>query len=241
MKNGTWSKPSISCALSECYEEGRSRAYVGHRMCTSSGRQCQRWDTQEPQRHRFRKSEMFPDYSIQLADAFCRDPEGVKGFPWCFTTDPDKKWETCDIQKCSDIIIMDGSCGPLPAEPDDDKEHDIDEKKENKDEENKEKEEVDSKDKMDEDDGGGKDSLPICSSGHDLFQMQKDYRIRGKVINEKLLRSVVQCATLCSQVRLCRALTYRSSSKSCILHGGKDFTMIENRGYKAGVKACDNT
>ena len=58
---------------------------------------------------------MFPDYSIQLADAFCRDPEGAKGFPWCFTTDPNKKWEPCDIQKCSDIIVMDGSCGPLPA------------------------------------------------------------------------------------------------------------------------------
>ncbi|XP_060605555.1 DNA ligase 1-like [Ruditapes philippinarum] len=71
---------------------------------------------------------------------------------------------------------------------------------EDKDEENKENGgKVDSRDEMIEDGGGGKDYLRICSSGYDFFQMQEDYRIRGIVINEKQLRSVVQCATLRAQ------------------------------------------
>ena len=53
---------------------------------------------------------MFPDYTIAMAEMFCRDPDGVKGAPWCFTTDPDRKWEFCDVRECFGIVVSDGNC-----------------------------------------------------------------------------------------------------------------------------------
>ena len=36
---------------------------------------------------------------------YCRNvqsnPECDEGWPWCFTTDPDKRWDYCEIPKCS--------------------------------------------------------------------------------------------------------------------------------------------
>ena len=29
----------------------------------------------------------------------CRNPDGDSG-PWCYTTDPDKRWEYCDVPVC---------------------------------------------------------------------------------------------------------------------------------------------
>lgn len=53
---------------------------------------------------------MFPDYSVAMAESFCRDPDGVKGAPWCYTTDTGKKWEFCEIQECSMMLVSEGDC-----------------------------------------------------------------------------------------------------------------------------------
>ena len=55
---------------------------------------------------------MFPDFSISVAEGFCRDPNGSKGAPWCLTTDPDKKWEFCGVKMCSLLEVHDNFCGP---------------------------------------------------------------------------------------------------------------------------------
>merc|ERR1719352_1852231 len=31
---------------------------------------------------------------------FCRNPAGKKDKPWCFTVDPAKKWEYCEVPEC---------------------------------------------------------------------------------------------------------------------------------------------
>ena len=31
---------------------------------------------------------------------FCRNPDGEPKGPWCYTTDPDERWEYCDIPGC---------------------------------------------------------------------------------------------------------------------------------------------
>uniref|UniRef100_A0A7S1G0X7 Kringle domain-containing protein n=1 Tax=Corethron hystrix TaxID=216773 RepID=A0A7S1G0X7_9STRA len=72
--------------------------YRGVRNVTKSGLQCQRWDEQAPQKHsRTRKN--FPESN--LIENYCRNPDDETGGAWCYTTDPNKRWEYCDIPNCT--------------------------------------------------------------------------------------------------------------------------------------------
>ena len=66
---------------------------------TVSGRSCQRWDSQSPHRHRNDKARKFPDNTVSDAANFCRNPDNGSG-PWCYTTDPDQRWEYCEVPPC---------------------------------------------------------------------------------------------------------------------------------------------
>ncbi|CAD5120321.1 DgyrCDS8898 [Dimorphilus gyrociliatus] len=68
---------------------------------TTSGRDCQRWDSQEPHPHDY-TAEDFPEYSLKEASNYCRNPEEEEDGPWCFTQDPDVEWEICSVPKCHD-------------------------------------------------------------------------------------------------------------------------------------------
>ena len=35
---------------------------------------------------------------------YCRNPEGRGKHPWCYTTDPNMRWEYCNVPNCSSII-----------------------------------------------------------------------------------------------------------------------------------------
>ncbi|KAL5253738.1 hypothetical protein ACHWQZ_G013495 [Mnemiopsis leidyi] len=35
---------------------------------------------------------------------YCRNPTSASGGPWCYTTDPNTRWEYCDIPKCSQDV-----------------------------------------------------------------------------------------------------------------------------------------
>uniref|UniRef100_A0A4W4FYN9 Kringle domain-containing protein n=1 Tax=Electrophorus electricus TaxID=8005 RepID=A0A4W4FYN9_ELEEL len=37
-----------------------------------------------------------------LESNYCRNPDGDSAGPWCYTTDPEKRWENCDIQDCTE-------------------------------------------------------------------------------------------------------------------------------------------
>ncbi|KAL4222709.1 hypothetical protein ACF0H5_018750 [Mactra antiquata] len=212
--NGTWSKPSISCALSECYVPGRSEKYIGHRLCTGSGRLCQRWDSQVPHRHRFQHSHMFPDQTVALAEAFCRDPDGSKGAPWCFTSDPEKKWEFCDVTSCLDIEQYDGSCSAKP-------------RKQSTDTINN------------DDDSQVRKSINDSTCSNQIrYDIYKDYRLRSKVLQERITRSILECTSLCSIMTSCIATTYRADDRKCSLHVGKEMTFVKSRGHKSCIKDC---
>ena len=88
------------CQEEECKTHIRGMAYSGDVSVTKSGRTCQRWDSQEPHTHKEDDLADFPDASIADAANFCRNPKDREDGPWCFTTDPSKKWEYCDIEVC---------------------------------------------------------------------------------------------------------------------------------------------
>lgn len=49
---------------------------------------------------------------------YCRNPDGEPR-PWCFTTDPNKRWEFCDIPRCGKsgchLVLGGPACSALGA------------------------------------------------------------------------------------------------------------------------------
>ncbi|XP_046363077.1 plasminogen-like [Haliotis rufescens] len=105
-----WSQVDISCNnLTTCYHRIGSRlVYGGTTANTWSGRTCQKWRKKRPHRHgygqdiNFSRTSLAGAESIKDVSNFCRDPGAMKGSGklWCYTTDPDKRWEECNIPKC---------------------------------------------------------------------------------------------------------------------------------------------
>jgi len=74
--------------------------YIGCQSYTESGRACQKWADQYPQKHSFVESW----YSERhLGDHFfCRNPDGDTTI-WCYTTDPTVRWEWCEPRETTAI------------------------------------------------------------------------------------------------------------------------------------------
>jgi len=64
---------------------------------TRTGITCQKWDSQSPHEHVY-TSAKYP--SSGLVENFCRNPDSEPEGPWCYTNDPDKRWEYCQISEC---------------------------------------------------------------------------------------------------------------------------------------------
>jgi integrin beta 3 len=87
--------PQMPCKLTDPGTE-----YVGSVSVTKSGKTCQRWSSQSPHSHHM-TADMFPDKSIDSAANYCRNPDNEDEGVWCYTTDPNKRWEFCDVPKCN--------------------------------------------------------------------------------------------------------------------------------------------
>ncbi|XP_054578190.1 plasminogen isoform X2 [Eptesicus fuscus] len=88
------------CDIPECEEECMhcsGENYEGTISRTMSGLECQAWDSQTPHAHGYLPAK-FP--SKNLKRNYCRNPDGEPR-PWCFTTDPNKRWELCNIPRCT--------------------------------------------------------------------------------------------------------------------------------------------
>ncbi|KAI8496088.1 hypothetical protein Bbelb_259290 [Branchiostoma belcheri] len=87
------------CDVPRCSRcpEGDARPYRGTVSVTSSGRTCQRWDSQTPHRHDEHTPSNYP--SSGLERNYCRNPDGDSRV-WCFTTDPKILYEYCDVPAC---------------------------------------------------------------------------------------------------------------------------------------------
>lgn len=102
--------------LLECKRSRLGRDYRGSVTQTGTGRECQRWDSQSPHPHG-QEDKNFPDRSMSAAENQCRNPDGVAGGPWCYTTDPDVRWEYCKVPVCSDHEYCDDpvNCAAHPC------------------------------------------------------------------------------------------------------------------------------
>ena len=73
--------------------------YNGNISVTVEGILCQPWEGNTPD---------FLTYinlnDVQAAKNFCRDPNGNLDGAWCYTTDPDKRWDYCNC----DMGLMPG-------------------------------------------------------------------------------------------------------------------------------------
>ena len=67
--------------------------YTGYTNITETGRTCQRWGRQYPHTHGYG--------FLYTEENYCRNWNDEEDRPWCYTTDPDTRWELCDIPMCS--------------------------------------------------------------------------------------------------------------------------------------------
>ena len=79
----------LTSASSDC-QTGDGKDYKGEIDKTVSGKDCQKWTEQKPQKHKFEK---VGEHN------FCRNPDDHEAV-WCYTTDKSKRWELCDVPKC---------------------------------------------------------------------------------------------------------------------------------------------
>ncbi|KAA8590191.1 hypothetical protein FQN60_014125 [Etheostoma spectabile] len=83
------------CSQVECMN-CNGEDYRGPMDHTESGKECQRWDLDDPHKHLYHPKR-YPDKGLD--DNYCRNPDG-RHRPWCFTTDPNTHWEYCNIKVC---------------------------------------------------------------------------------------------------------------------------------------------
>ena len=66
--------------------------YRGKKTQTRTGKTCQAWASQSPQKHGNTPAKK-PTNGLE--GNLCRNPDGGDTI-WCYTTDPKKRWEYCD-------------------------------------------------------------------------------------------------------------------------------------------------
>uniref|UniRef100_A0A3Q1I407 Plasminogen n=1 Tax=Acanthochromis polyacanthus TaxID=80966 RepID=A0A3Q1I407_9TELE len=94
--NTRWEHCNVSSCTEDCmYCSGED--YRGKSSTTENGFTCQRWDSQKPHNHGYNPSALPEKY---LEENYCRNPDGDPR-PWCFTTNPSKRWDFCSIPRCT--------------------------------------------------------------------------------------------------------------------------------------------
>ncbi|KAI8509455.1 hypothetical protein Bbelb_133030 [Branchiostoma belcheri] len=101
--NSRWELCDVPSCVSCQYADGAS--YRGTVSVTKTGKTCQRWDSQTPHEH-IKTPGTHP--SAGLERNYCRNPDGELGV-WCFTTDPNSRWELCDVPSCVSCQYADGA------------------------------------------------------------------------------------------------------------------------------------
>lgn len=91
-----------------CYND-RGRFYQGSVNVTRSGIPCQSWSQQVPHQHRL-SVDVIPE--LKNSDNHCRNPGGISDKPWCYTSNPNIRWEYCAVPQCGEMVIASGTVLP---------------------------------------------------------------------------------------------------------------------------------
>ncbi|XP_042365393.1 muscle, skeletal receptor tyrosine-protein kinase [Plectropomus leopardus] len=83
-----------------CYND-RGRFYQGSANVTRSGIPCQRWRQQVPHQHRL-SVDVIPE--LRNSENYCRNPGGISDKPWCYTSNPNIRWEYCAVPHCQESV-----------------------------------------------------------------------------------------------------------------------------------------
>ena len=67
---------------------------------TMTGKECQSWSSNTPHVTHSFTDDNFPDASRKAAKNYCRNPDGDLQGVWCYTMDPNQRWELCDVPLC---------------------------------------------------------------------------------------------------------------------------------------------
>ncbi|XP_077353469.1 muscle, skeletal receptor tyrosine-protein kinase [Festucalex cinctus] len=96
-----------------CYSD-RGRFYQGSINVTRSGIPCQPWDQQIPHQHRL-SVDAIPE--LKNSDNNCRNPGGINDKPWCYTSNPNIRWEYCAVPQCGEAATGSGYVSVVKQEP----------------------------------------------------------------------------------------------------------------------------
>ncbi|XP_077865068.1 uncharacterized protein LOC102808261 [Saccoglossus kowalevskii] len=102
---GDWSDEWGCNYRRECYTTRNGIDYRGNINRTVSGRICQKWSDQFPHRHQMKPENHRPTKGLGDHN-YCRNPNGDKK-PWCYTTDPDVRRESCNAGVYRNICTKD--------------------------------------------------------------------------------------------------------------------------------------
>ena len=91
------------CNIDDCYIEPDVKCwrpdhdFLGKVSRTRSGNKCQAWAKNRPHEPNYRPK------NARSQKNYCRNPDGDVDGPWCYTTDPNVRFEFCDIPKCETL------------------------------------------------------------------------------------------------------------------------------------------
>ncbi|XP_005474764.1 muscle, skeletal receptor tyrosine-protein kinase isoform X4 [Oreochromis niloticus] len=84
-----------------CYND-RGYFYQGSVNVTRSGIPCQPWNQQVPHQHHL-SVDVIPE--LKNSGNHCRNPGGISDKPWCYTLNPNIRWEYCAVPQCGETSI----------------------------------------------------------------------------------------------------------------------------------------
>lgn len=88
---------------SECFDSkaGKGQEYRGEISYTEDFITCQKWTDEWPHKHtQYSKKQKRNEKNGLGEHNFCRNPEGKRARPWCFTNHKKYRWQYCPITIC---------------------------------------------------------------------------------------------------------------------------------------------